>query len=134
MEILKCKLKDIFEMLHDEKNTRFYNNLVLMTRDEDRYPCALSDEEVRYGTDNYALFEQAVKTDFPAHIAEQILNYEISINLGISTITALDTAIHYYEDTEKTEKEKLLYLTAYPKYEFEETKMFKSGKCGGFLF
>jgi len=89
----------------------------------------LSDESVRYGTDNYDLFEKSVKKDFPTHVAEQILDYDITIVLGRPSFVALDTVIYYYEDAEKTGEKIPLYVNAYPKDEFEETKMYKSGKC-----
>lgn len=134
MEIIKCKLRDVFKMLHDEANKQFYGNLVLMTFDGDGYPCALSDESVRYGTDDYALFEQAVRKDFPQHIAEQILEYEMFVSMNPSRIVALDTTISYFEDLSTNKERKILFVNAYPKTEFEETKRYKSGMCDGFCF
>lgn len=132
MAFITCKLRDIFEMIHDKENKQFYKHLVLITLDEPNYPCALSDESVRYGTDNYELFEQAIKKDFSPYAAEQILEYEIFVDVSERyRVVAIDTTISYLEN-ENDKKKKILFLNAYPKDEFEETKMYKSGRCSPF--
>ena len=121
-----CKtIKEIFELLHDKDNKRFFNQLILLTRDDENYTCALTDKEVRYGTDDYQLFEQAIKNDFPLEIANQILTYEIKLIDSDFYFMALDTTIPYFVDMEKTQK-KILHISAYPREEFEETKAYKS--------
>ena len=127
MEITKFTFKDIFEMIHDENNKRFYGQLILVTRNDANYSCALSDESVRYGTDDYQLFEEAIKKDFTPTEAEQILSYEFKIILGISYFSALDTAMNYLESD--SGKKITLYVNAYPKDEYEETKAYKSKNC-----
>ena len=119
-------IKEIFEALHDKENKRFFQHLVLVTHDDEDYSCALTDENVRYGTDDYQLFEQAVNTDFPPYVAKQILSYEITLIDRDVYFVALDTAIPYYLDEEKTQR-RVLYINAYPKSEYEETKAYKSG-------
>lgn len=118
-------IKEIFEALHDKDNERFFNNLILLTHDDEDYTCALTDETVRYGTDNYQLFEQAVKKDFSSEEANQILTYEIELFDSDFCFMALDDTITYFADEAKTQK-KILHITAYPKDEFEETKEYKS--------
>ena len=65
--LANCKsvtIKEIFESLHDKNNKRFYNQLVILTQNDENYTCALTDELVRYGTDDFSLFEAAVKKIF----------------------------------------------------------------------
>ena len=121
-------LKAVFETLHDKENKRFFEHLILVTHDDENFSCALTDENVRYGTDNYQLFEQAVKNDFSPYVADQILSYEIKLFDMDVHFTALDTGIPYYIDEEKTQR-RVLYINAYPKTEYEETKAYKSGAC-----
>jgi hypothetical protein len=125
MTIYKKTIKEIFEALHDEENKRFFNNLVLLTHNDENYTCALTDESVRYGTNDYEVFENAVKNDFSLDVANQILTYEIQLFDRDFYFMALDTTIPYFVDDEK----KVLHITAYPKEEFEDTKAYKSGKC-----
>ena len=121
-------------MLQDKENKRFYDSLIMMTFDAENYPCALSDDSVRYGTDNYQLFEESVRKDFSPYVAEQILNHEFFIDVNsTSYFVALDTAISYFESEDNKDK-KILYVNAYPKNEFEETKQYKSGGCRQFCF
>ena len=132
MAYANYKLVDIFKMLHDKENKRFYGSLVLITLDSENYPCALSNEAVRYGTDNYELFEEAVRKDFSPYVAEQILNHEFSIDIeSTSYFVALDTGMSYFEH-EGDKEYRTLYVNAYPKREYEETKQYKSGNCSPF--
>jgi hypothetical protein len=132
MAFANYKFVDIFRMLHDKENKRFYGSLVLITLDSENFPCALSDEAVRYGTDDYELFEKAVRKDFSPYVAEQILNNEFTIDIDRpSYVVALDTGMSYYE-SENSKEQRTLYVNAYPKNEYEETKMYKSGRCSPF--
>ena len=134
MAVYVQTIKEIFESIHDENNKRFYNQLVLLTQNDENYTCALTDELVRYGTDDYQLFEEAVKKDFSSDEANQILNYEIQLIDREYYFWALDTTISYFADEEKTQK-KILHISAYPKDEFEETKAYKSrSPLSGFRF
>ena len=121
-------IKALFEALHNKENKRFFQHLVLVTLDDEDFSCALTDESVRYGTDDYKLFEQAVNTDFPPYVANQILSYEINLFDMDVHFVALDTAIPYYLDEEKTQR-RVLFINAYPQSEYEETKAYKSGVC-----
>lgn len=130
MAIEKFKLKEIFEMLHDEGNKQFYKHLVLITLDEDGYPCALSDENTKYGTSDYSMFEKSVRADFPAEVADQILNYEIYVDISDRPrLVAMDTTITYSVPGDEQEAKKILFVNAYPENEFEDTKRYKSGRC-----
>ena len=134
MTIYTKTIKEIFEALHDKENTRFFNNLILLTHNDENYTCALTDENVRYGTDDYEAFEKAVENDFSSDAANQILNYEIQLIDREYYFLALDTTISYFADEEKTQK-KILHISAYPKDEFEETKAYKSrSPLSGFGF
>ena len=129
MAFANYKFVDIFKMLHDKDNKRFYGSLVMITLDAENYPCALSDENVRYGTDDYELFEKAVRKDFSPYVAEQILNNEFAIDVETPFyVVALDTGMSYYE-SENSKEAKTLYVNAYSKNEYEETKAYKSGRC-----
>ncbi len=129
MSIEKFKFRDIFEMIHDASNKQFYQHLVMMTRDEEGYPCALSDENVRYGTNSYDLFEKAVRKDFSEYVAQQILDYEMYVDISDAPrFVAMDTTVTYFASEGDSEK-KILFVNAYPEREFEETKMYKSGNC-----
>ena len=125
MTIYTKTIKEIFEALHDEKNKRFFDNLILLTHNDENYTCALTDEHVRYGTNDYKSFEQAVKNDFPSDVANQILTYEIQLIDRDFYFLALDTTIPYFVDNEK----KVLHITAYPKEEYEETKEYEKAKA-----
>ena len=128
MTTYNMTIKEIFEALHDKENKRFFQHFVLVTLDDENFSCALTDERVRYGTDDYQLFEQAVNADFLPCVANQILSYEIKLFDMDVHFVALDTAIPYYLDQEKTQR-RVLYVNAYPMNEYEETKAYKSGRC-----
>ena len=98
---------------------------VMLTRDDEMYSCALSDESVRYGTDNYELFRQAIEKDFTPKEAEQILSCETSIVEGLPSYIPFDSTIPYFVDESKSQK-KILHVNAYPKEEYEGTKKYKS--------
>lgn len=115
-------IKEIFELLYDKENKRFFNHLILLTYSDENYTCALTDEDVRYGTNDYEVFEKAVKNDFSSDVANQILTYEIQLIDRDFYFIALDATIPYFIDGEK----KILHITAYPKEEFEDTKAYKS--------
>ena len=131
MTIYTKTIKEIFGALHDKENTRFFNNLILLTHNDENYTCALTDENVRYGTNDYEAFEKAVENDFSSDVANQILTYEIKLIDRDFYFTALDTTIPYFVGNEQ----KTLHITAYPKEEFEDTKAYKSkSPLSGFRF